>query len=144
MIRPPDEYRTERLNNSSHSSHSNIYNSLKDISYTEQIKIAIEVSKQDYCDEMEQIEEQQIIELYQEQFKQRENQVNSILTKLKRLGKFDKEINDILSFLTNIFEQYTKGFIEYHILDDKERYMKNLLKIRFTDDEREFLKQFLR
>lgn len=141
MIRAPDNYNSERLVNTPHN------NSLTNIGYTEQINIALEISKQEYSDEMEELEQQQILESYQEQCKERENQIEIVLLKLKKVSKYDKEMADILYLLEDIFQSYTKGYIDFHYFENneyKQKLWKNLLQIRFTEEEKEFLKNLLR
>ncbi len=139
MIRAPDEYHTERLNNDVN------HNSLKNISYTEQMKIAIELSRQEYSDEIEQFEEQQIIELHQEQCKIREKEISSILLKIKRVSKYDKDILDVLSILDDIFNQYKNGFIDcYYLNDSSHTIWKKLSQLRFTQEEQDILRKILK
>lgn len=144
MIRAPDNYHSERLVN---TPYNNSPTNITNIGYTEQMKIAIEISKQDYSDEMEELEQQQILENYQEQCKQREKEVESVLLKLKKVSKYDKEIIDILYLLEDIFQSYTKGYIDFHYFENneyKQKLWKNLLQIRFTEEEKTFLKNLLR
>ncbi len=144
MIRSPDEYRTERLNNN--FTPNSRHHSFNDISYVEQMKIAIEISSKDYSDEMEHIEEQQILEIYQEQCKIRENEISSILLKLKKVSKYDKEVSEILFILEDIFSQYKNGYIECYYLDEehKNKIWKILSQIRFTEDEKNSLKRIIK
>ncbi len=141
MIRSPDEYRTERLINNNN-------NSLKDISYVDQMKLAIEISRQDYSDTMEQMEEQQILELHLEQCKNREKEISVILLKIKKVSKYDKELDELLFIIEEIFSQYTNGYIDSFnsfCLEEeiKTKIWKNLLQIRFTEDEKNILKKII-
>lgn len=141
MIRSPDEYRTERLINNNN-------NSLKDISYVDQMKLAIEISRQDYSDTMEQMEEQQILELHLEQCKNREKEISVILLKIKKVSKYDKELDELLFIIEEIFSQYTNGYIDSFnsfCLEEeiKSKIWKNLLQIRFTEDEKNILKKII-
>ena len=140
MIRDPDNYRSERLVSIPN-------NSLTNIDYNEQIKIALEISKQEYSDEMEELEQHQFMEYHQEQCRQREKQVNPVLLKLKKVSKYDKDLVDILYLLEDIFNSYAKGYIDFHYFDNneyKQNLWKNLLQIRFTEEEKDFLKKLLR
>jgi hypothetical protein len=151
MIRKPDEYRTERLTHQ--INHSNTSSTLKDISYVEQMKLAIEISKQDYNEEMEQIEEQQIIEFYLQENKEkeknkekRENEVSPILVKLKRLSKFDKELIDLYIILEEIFTQYI-NYHNFNCLMNEEtinNIWKSLNQIRFTQEEKDILHKIIK
>jgi hypothetical protein len=139
MIRDPDEYRTEQLNNQPHD------NSLKNISYDEQISLALELSRQDYSYEMkkiEKMEEQHILEIHLNEIKNRENREKEllpILSKLKYLSKYDKEVISILSILEDIFQQYINGN-NYCLEEESKIYVWKILnQIRFNVNEKSIL-----
>lgn len=146
MIRSPDNYKTECLVNPTNHS-SNHFNHNLNIPYKDQMKLALELSRQDYSDEMEQMEqmeEQQLMELHLSQCKEREKQTTEILLKLKRVSKYDKELSEILNRLEYIFHLYSNSLIEYYSLgENKDHIWKHLTQIRFTQEEKDFLKKVL-
>jgi hypothetical protein len=136
MIRSPDEYRTETLV----QLNPDIQNK-NNLSYDEQIKITLEISKQDFSDEMQVLDEQHVLMMYQEQMKKRENEISGILLKYKKVSHYDKEFKELLPILETVFDSYVKGYTEYCCFDNEtgKKIMKHLQQIRLNEEERNIL-----
>jgi hypothetical protein len=135
MIRPPDEYRMETL---VPHNQANQLNNKSNLSYDEQMKIALEISKQDFSDEMEELEEQQVILFYQEQLKERETQMSGILLKYKKVAKYDKSFNELLPMLEYACDSYVNGYTDscYFEKEVGDKLMKHFQQIRLSEKER--------
>ena len=86
------------------------------------------------------------MELHLEECKKRENEVSSILLKLKRLSKYDSEIIDILTIIEYIFDQYKNCYIDVHNVESEinDKLQKQFLQIRFTTEERNILQKIIK
>ncbi len=142
MIRSPDEYRVETLV----SQNPDTYNNQHNLSYNEQMKIALEISKQDFSDEMQELDEQYVLMFYQEQMKKRENEMSGILSKYKKVSCYDKEFRELLPMVEYIFDSYVNGYTEYCCFDNEsgEKLMKHFQQIRLSEEERNTLLQVIK
>jgi hypothetical protein len=137
MIRSPDEYRMETLV----SQNQDIINNKNNLSYDEQMKIALEISKEDFSDKMQELDEQYVLMFYQEQMKKRENEISGILLKYKKVSHYDKEFKELLPILESSFNSYVNGYTEYCCFDNEtgEKLMKHFQQIRLSDEEKHIL-----
>ncbi len=151
MIRPPDEYRCERLVEPNPQSRPNNQTKRQQKKEDRQFIQALDLSRTYYFEEMnkaeiDELEDHKIMELHQEECKKRENEVSSILSKLKRLSKYDSKIMDILGIIEYIFNLYTNCYLDTHYIEPEtnETLQKQLLQIRFTSEERDILNRIIK
>lgn len=137
MIRPPDEYRMDTLIPPNQPNRNLKCN----LSYDEQIKIAIEISSQDFSDEIQELEEQQVILFYQEQMKTRENEISGILLKYKKVSFYDKEFSELLPTLEHVFQSYVNGYTDSCYFEEEvgNKLRKHFQQIRLSDEERNII-----
>jgi hypothetical protein len=138
MIRQPDEYRMETLVGQNANNNN--------LSYDEQMRIALEISKQDFSEQMQELEEQQILLIYQEQLKHREKQISGILVKYKKVARYDKEFKELLPMLENACDSYINGYTDSCYFDNEsgEKLMKHFQQIRLNEEERNTILQVIK
>ncbi len=106
-IRPPDEIVSEQLLND-------------DISdYDRQINDAIQLSIQEMVDEQKKNKDYQesVINEFNREFEIRNNMFSKLLSDMKKIGKFDKDVNNIYEIIEPIISSYCYQYIKECYLD---------------------------
>jgi hypothetical protein len=103
----------------------------------EQINRAIQQSMQDYYED-----ESSIFESYNNELMKRQQNVETIIMKIKKISVYDPTMKEIFDMIDPILDSYCKQYINYYELDENtyKFIFENIRKMRINAEEIAFLK----